>query len=101
MIYIVARLTYVPGKAADVSKYEHTVLTYFVEHGGEVIAAFKPQAQADGLPPADEVQLLRIPTQKQLDAYLSDPRRLALSPMRAGAIAVTELTISERMIEYG
>ena len=68
MIYIVARLTYVPGKAADVSKYEHTVLTYFVEHGGEFIAAFKPQAQADGLPPADEVPLVRIPTQKQVDA---------------------------------
>jgi hypothetical protein len=100
VIYIVARLTFVPGKAADASTYEHRVLQYFVEHGGEIIAAFKPQAQADGLPPADEVQLLRIPTQKQLDAYLSDPRRLGLSPMRAGSIAVTELTISERMIEY-
>ena len=100
MIYIVARLTFVPGKSVEGSLYEHTVLQYFVEHGGEIIAAFKPQAQADGLPPADEVQLLRIPTQQQLDAYLSDPRRLALSPMRAGTIAVTELTISERMIEY-
>jgi hypothetical protein len=99
VIYIVARLTYVPGRAADASKYERTVLGYFVEHGGEVIAVFKPQAQADGLPPADEVQLLRIPTQKQLDAYLSDPRRFALSPMRASSIAVTELTISEGMIE--
>ena len=50
MIYLVVRLTYVPGKAADGSEYEHTVMPYFVEHGGEIIAAFKPLAQADGLP---------------------------------------------------
>jgi hypothetical protein len=99
-MYLVVRLTYVPGKAADGSEYEHTVLRYFVEHGGEIIAAFKPLAQADGLPPADEIQILRIPTQAQLDAYLSDPRRLALSPKRAASIAVTEITISEKMIEY-
>ena len=100
MIYLVVRLTWVPGKAADGSEYEHTVLRYFVEHGGEIIAAFKPQAQADGLPPADEVQILRIPTQAQLDAYLSDSRRLALSPKRAASIAVTEITISEKLVEY-
>ena len=100
MIYLVVRLTYVPGKAAEGSEYEHTVLRYFVEHGGEIIAAFKPLAQADGLPPADEIQVLAIPTQAQLDAYLSDPRRLALSPKRAASIAVTEIAISERMIEY-
>src|SRR4051812_30363277 len=70
VIYIVTRLTFVPGRASDASKYEHAVLAYFVEHGGEIIAAFKPQAQADGLPLADEVQILRIPKQEQLDAYL-------------------------------
>ena len=100
MIYIVARLTFVPGKSVEGSLYEHTVLQYFVEHGGEIIAAFKPLAQADGLPPSDEVQILRIPTQAQLDAYLSDPRRLALSPKRAASIALTEITISDRMVDY-
>ena len=100
MIYLVVRLTWVPGKAAEGSDYERTVMRFWVEHGGEIIAAFKPQAQADGLPPADEVQLLRIPTQAQLDAYLSDPRRLALAPQRAASIAVTEITFSERLIEY-
>ena len=100
MIYLVVRLTWVPGRAAEGAEYERTVLRYFVEHGGEIIAAFKPQAQADGLPPADEVQILRIPTQAQIDAYLSDPRRLALSPKRAASIAVTEITISERLVDY-
>ena len=100
MIYLVVRLTWVPGKAAEGSEYEHAVLRFWIEHGGEVIAAFKPLAQADGLPPADEVQLLRIPTQSQLDAYLSDPRRLALAPKRAASIAVTEITISEKLVEY-
>jgi hypothetical protein len=100
VIYLVVRLTWVPGKAADGAEYERTVMRFWGEHGGEIVAAFKPLAQADGLPPADEVQILRIPTQTQLDAYLSDPRRLALSPKRAASIAVTEITISERLIEY-
>lgn len=100
MIYLVVRLTWVPGKAADGAEYERAVMRFWIEHGGDIIAAFKPLAQADGLPPADEVQILRIPTQSQLDAYLSDPRRLALAPKRAASIAVTEITISEKLIEY-
>jgi len=100
VIYLVVRLTWVPGKAADGSEYERAVLRFWIEHGGDIVAAFKPLAQADGLPPADEVQLLRIPTQSQLDAYLSDPRRLALAPKRAASIAVTEITISDKLVEY-
>lgn len=100
MIYLVVRLTWVPGKAADGSEYERAVLRFWIEHGGDIIAAFKPLAQADGLPPADEVQILRIPTQSQMDAYLSDPRRLALAPKRAASIAVTEITISDKLVEY-
>jgi hypothetical protein len=100
VIYLVVRLTWVPGKAADGSEYERAVLRFWIEHGGDIIAAFKPLAQADGLPPADEVQILRIPTQSQMDAYLSDPRRLALAPKRAASIAVTEITISDKLVEY-
>jgi hypothetical protein len=100
VIYLVVRLTWVPGKAAEGSEYERAVLRFWIEHGGDIIAAFKPLAQADGLPPADEVQILRIPTQSQMDAYLSDPRRLALAPKRAASIAVTEITISEKLVEY-
>jgi len=100
VIYLVVRLTWVPGKAADGSDYERAVLRFWIEHGGDIVAAFKPLAQADGLPPADEVQILRIPTQSQMDAYLSDPRRLALAPKRAASIAVTEITISDKLVEY-
>jgi len=100
VIYLVVRLTWVPGKAAAGADYERTVMRFWKEHGGEIVAAFKPQAQADGLPPADEVQILRIPTQAHLDAYLSDPRRLALSPKRAASIALTEITISDKMVHY-
>jgi hypothetical protein len=100
VIYLVVRLTWVPGKAADGSEYERAVLRFWIEHGGDIVAAFKPLAQADGLPPADEVQILRIPTQSQMDAYLSDPRRLALAPKRAASIAVTEITISDKLVEY-
>jgi len=54
VIYLVVRLTWVPGKAAEGADYERSVMQFWKEHGGEIIAAFKPQAQADGLPPADD-----------------------------------------------
>jgi len=46
------------------------------------------------------LQQRRATLQSQLDAYLSDPRRLALAPKRAASIAVTEITISDKLVEY-
>ena len=100
MIYLDVRLTYVPGHEADASEYERTVLAYFREYGGEVIAAFRPAPWANGTRAADEVQLLRIATREQIDAYMKDERRLALAPVRDRSIASTEIVMSDELLDY-
>ena len=94
MIYLDVRLTYVPGHEAEASDYERTVLAYFREYGGEVLAAFRPAPWANGTRAADEVQLL------QIDAYMRDERRLALAPVRDRSIASTEIVMSDEMLDY-
>jgi hypothetical protein len=44
----------------------------------------------DGEPPA-EVQFLEMPSEARLDAYMNDPRRLAMAAERDAAIARTDL----------
>ncbi|HKH93708.1 MAG TPA: DUF1330 domain-containing protein [Gemmatimonadaceae bacterium] len=99
MIYLTVQLNYVTGHDAEGAEYERMVLSYWREHGGEVIAAFRPVAWADGTRAADEVQLLRIPSREQLDAYLADERRVALAPVRERSIARTDLVMSEALVE--
>ena len=99
MLYLVVRLTYTAGHEAEGAEYERTVLGYWREHGGEVLAAFRPVPWADGTRAADEVQLLRIPSRAQMDEYLSDRRRLELTAVRDRAIASTEVVMSESLIE--
>jgi uncharacterized protein (DUF1330 family) len=98
MIHLVVYLTYVVGHEAEGAEYERTVLAYWREHGGEVIAAFRPSAGADGARATDEVQLLRIPRREQMDAYLRDERRVALAAVRERSIASTEIVISEEAL---
>jgi hypothetical protein len=99
VIYLVVQLTYVTGHEAEGAEYERTVLSYWREHGGEVIAAFRPAPWADGTCAADEIQLLRIPSRAQLDAYLADARRGALALVRERSIAKTDLIMSEELVE--
>jgi uncharacterized protein (DUF1330 family) len=99
MLYLVVRLTYVAGQESEGAEYERTVLQYWREHGGEVIAAFRPAPWSDGSRAADEMQLLRIPSRAQLDAYLADARRVALASVRDRTIASTEVVMSEVLVE--
>jgi len=99
VIYLVVHLSYVTGHEHEGAEYERTVLSYWREHGGEVIAAFQPAAWADGTRAADEVQLLRIPSRAQLDAYLADERRAELAQVRERSIAKTDLVMSEELVE--
>ena len=100
MLYLVVRLTYAAGHQSEGAEYERTVLDYFKEHGGIVLAAFRPAPWDDGTRAADEIQVLRIPSRDQLDAYLNDERRLALADVRARSIASTEVVMSEETISY-
>lgn len=81
-----------PGMEAALSAYEDKVLRLVAAHGGRVLerGTVLPASQYDGEPPA-EVQLLEMPSEASLDAYMNDPRRLAMAAERDTAIARTDL----------
>ena len=81
-----------PGMEAALSAYEDKVLRLVAEHGGRVLerGTVRPSSQHDGEPPA-EVQFLEMPSEASLDAYMNDPRRLAMAAERDAAIARTDL----------
>jgi uncharacterized protein (DUF1330 family) len=81
-----------PGMEAALSAYEDKVLSLVAEHGGRVVerGTVLPGSQHEGEPPT-EVQLLEMPSEASLNAYVNDPRRLALAAERDAAIARTDL----------
>ena len=81
-----------PGMDAALSAYEDKVLCLVAEHGGRVLqrGTVLPGSQDDGDPPA-EVQFIEMPSEANLDAYVNDPRRLAMAGEREAAIARTHL----------
>jgi uncharacterized protein (DUF1330 family) len=81
-----------PGMEAALSAYEDKVLRLIAEHGGRVLqrGTVLPGSQHEGEPPA-EVQFLEMPSEASLDAYMNDPRRLAMAAERDAAIARTDL----------
>jgi len=63
-----------PGMEAALSAYEDKVLRLVGEHGGRVLerGTVLPGSQYGGEPPA-EVQVLEMPSEASLDAYVNDP----------------------------
>jgi uncharacterized protein (DUF1330 family) len=80
------------GMEAALSAYEDKVLRLVAEHGGRVLerGAVLPDSQHRDDPPT-EVQLLEMPSAASLEAYVNDPRRLAMAAERDAAIARTDL----------
>jgi uncharacterized protein (DUF1330 family) len=81
-----------PGLEAALSAYEDKVLRLVSEHGGRVLdrGTVVGGSRHDGEPPT-EVQLIEMPSAATLDAYMNDPRRLALAAERDAAVARTDL----------
>jgi uncharacterized protein (DUF1330 family) len=81
-----------PGMGAALSAYEDKVLRLVAEHGGRVLerGTVLPDSQHHHDPPT-EVQLLEMPSAAGLEAYVNDPRRLAMAAERDTAIARTDL----------
>ncbi|MBT2518307.1 hypothetical protein J7E29_12745 [Streptomyces sp. ISL-90] len=77
-----------PGHEDGLVAYEDAVLAQLPEHAAEVLS--RARGDGSGGHPL-EVQLYRFPSQAALDAYLEDPRRLALAEERTRVIARTEL----------
>ncbi len=76
------------GETAGLTAYEDAVLEFLPHVGGEVVQRAVGTG-ADGHP--HEVQLLRFPHQAAIDAFVADPRRVALAAQRERVVARTEL----------
>jgi hypothetical protein len=76
-----------PGQEEALGEYEDEVLALLPDHSARLLARVRSLEPGH----ADEVQLYEFPGQAELDAYLADPRRTALSARRDAVIARTEL----------
>jgi antibiotic biosynthesis monooxygenase (ABM) superfamily enzyme len=77
-----------PGAEEGLIAYEDKVTALVPEHGGELLSRAIGDG-ADGTP--HEVHVYRFPNQAALDAYMADPRRVALAGERDRAVATTTL----------
>lgn len=77
-----------PGQEQAMTAYEDKVTALVPEHGGELLSRVIGDG-ADGRP--HEVHVYRFPNQPSLDAYMADPRRLAMTDERDRTVAATDL----------
>lgn len=77
-----------PGAEEAMAAYETKVTALVPEHGGELVSRAIGDG-ADGNP--HEVHVYRFPNQAAIDAYMADPRRLALAEERDRTVASTIL----------
>jgi uncharacterized protein (DUF1330 family) len=83
-----------PGHEETLVSYEDSVLALLPEHGARVVARVRAETSAEGEAGDGhplETQIIELPDQAALDAYLADPRRGAASDVRDRAIARTEI----------
>lgn len=78
----------VPGQDDALTAYEDEVLALLGDHGAQVVSRVR---RADDTAGPLEVQVIELPDEDALQAYLADPRRLASSDVRDRAIARTEM----------
>lgn len=76
------------GLEDALTSYEDTVLGLIGDHGGVVLQRAQSDG-ADGKP--HEVQLYRFANQASIDAYVADPRRVALADERTRVVARTDV----------
>jgi hypothetical protein len=73
-----------PGMEAALAEYEDVVLALVAEYGGKILQRARGDGR-DGNPL--EVQLYEWPSATAREAYMADPRRIAMTPQRERAIA--------------
>ncbi|MGM7421158.1 DUF1330 domain-containing protein [Cellulosimicrobium sp. CpK407] len=78
------------GSADLLSEYEDVVLALVPAHGGRVLSRVRAlPGQEASLP--TEVQVIELPDDDALAAYLADPARVALADLRDRAVARTDI----------
>lgn len=78
-----------PGRVDELVAYEDDVLQLLAAHGAVLLSRVRNVAQSDSGP--TEVHVIRFGSQGGFDAYMADPRRVAMTERRDAAIARTEV----------
>lgn len=78
------------GHADLLSRYEDDVLALVPVHGGRVLSRVRALPGQDAALPT-EVQLIEMPDDDALAAYMADPACVALSDVRDRAVARTDV----------
>jgi uncharacterized protein (DUF1330 family) len=88
MLQLCVLLWAVPGREADLSAYEDTVLALMPRHGGRVVSRVR---RIDGEDGPLEVQLIDLPDEAALESDRTDPARVALAETHRSVIERTEV----------
>jgi uncharacterized protein (DUF1330 family) len=87
-ITLLVQLWAAPGNELLLVEYEDQVLGLLAPHGARILQRLRA---IDAVDAPFETHVLEFPTEAALDDYLADPQRVALSELRARAIARTAL----------
>ena len=83
------------GREEALSRYEDTVLALIPKHGGRVVSRVRRIGEGSG---PLEVQVITMPSDEAVQAYLDDPERVALADVHREAVARTELLNVETIV---
>ncbi|BDV29843.1 DUF1330 domain-containing protein [Microbacterium terricola] len=77
------------------TEYEDTVLALVPKHGGRVVSRVRRISDGDG---PREVQVIHLPDDAALQAYMSDPERVALADVHRRVVARTEILTVDTIV---
>ncbi|WP_426311772.1 hypothetical protein [Cellulosimicrobium sp. E-16] len=78
------------GSADLLSRYEDDVLALVPVHGGRLLSRVRALPGQDATLPT-EVQVIEMPDDDALAAYMTDPARVALADVRDRVVARTDI----------
>ncbi|WP_336707109.1 hypothetical protein [Oerskovia sp. USHLN155] len=90
----------VDGQVDPLTRYEDEVLALVPVHGGRVASRVRSVPGEDPAVPA-EVQVIEMPDDAALAAYMADPARVALADVRDRVVARTQIVRVEPVADRG
>ena len=78
-----------PVRVDELVAYEDDVLRLLADHGAVLLSRVRTVEPSDTAP--TEIQVIRFGSQRGFDAYMADPRRVAMTERRDAAVARTEV----------
>lgn len=89
------------GLGDALSAFEDAVLALVPEHGGRVLQRVRREPSPDGVRGDQplEVQVIELPDDDALAAYMADPRRTGRAAERDRAVARTEVLRVEAVLQ--